>query len=155
MTQEWNMNELFALEAEIAGINAQGQMIYKGLLQQDISYAQKFHLEDILYKIAPYKERLQKLRGELLQQYGKQTDGGNLTIPEFIETTGTDGEQQQVPNEDWQKANSELMKLMETQVSVEVHPFSATDFDFNATEYYPVFNKMIRRINEETQTPAL
>lgn len=143
---ELNMNELFALEAEITGVMIQDQVVLKGLLQQDISYVHKFRLDDLLAKITPFKERLNKLRTELVQKFGELKEDGQMVIKEFLE--GSDGTEPKI-NPDYVTATGEIKDLLDMEVPLDVHPFMEEDFQFKATEYYPVFNKLIRKAKEQ------
>lgn len=147
MTQiKLNINELLALESEIAGVAVSNQVLLKGLLQQDLSYVHKFRLEDIVCQIKPQRERLEKLREELLKEYGEEIDGQQV-IKEFLDE---DDAEKQKANPDFLKANEEMKNFLEMEVTIDVYSFTESDFNFMGSEYYPVFNKLIRQIKERT-----
>ena len=47
-----------------------------------------------------------------------------------------------------------MKEFLEMDIEVEVYSFRESDFNFKGTEYYPVFNKLIRKIKEQAMAAA-
>ncbi|HTN45664.1 MAG TPA: hypothetical protein VL098_04900 [Flavipsychrobacter sp.] len=146
---ELTISELFALESELLGVTYQGNIVLKGLLQQELSYVQKFRLEDIVNQVKPQRDRLNRLHEELLTIYGEE-ENGQVVIREFLNAD----EGEKAINPAFVKANEALKSFLDMEVTIQLHAFRESDFSFTGTEYYPVFNKLIRKLKEQSLVAA-
>lgn len=159
------LGEIFALEAELAGITNQqtGEKTLKGLLNQSISLLQKYWITDLVEDLGKHKKNIDKIRNEMIEKYGEKKDDNTITIPVKItkkNEDGTDflndeGKTVEVINPNFQMFNEEMEKLFAEEREIEHYPFKLEDFNITTDESYSVFFKLIKKnSNKEAEQPV-
>lgn len=134
------LGELYGLDAELNGLsNTQsGEVLIKGLLNQPLPIKTKYWLTRLKDIVASEKKTVDDLRNELIKKYGTEEEGGNYSIPAFLDKEGKER------NPSFDEFNKELEELLKTEKELEHAVFTIDMFESLETEEnYGIFFKLI------------
>lgn len=134
------LSEIYALDAELNGLsNTQtGDVLIKGLLNQPLNIKTKYWLTRLKDTVSAEKKAIDGLRDELIKKHGQEEEGGNYSIPAFLDKEG------KKRNPAFDDFNKELEELLTTTKELEHSVFSIEMFESLETEEtYGVFFKLI------------
>lgn len=77
--------EILALDVEINGFTDQqsGKLIVEGILSKELKLSLKYWLSDLSDKVLKEKEKVGKLREEIIKKHGTPEEGGAVSIPMY------------------------------------------------------------------------
>ena len=124
------LQELVLLRQELNGVSNQetGEVLYKGLLSQEVHFKQKYHLTKLSKEIEVEIEHVRASEGELIKKHFG--DKELVNSPEFAES------------EEFKKFSVERNEFFQEEIDFKDFEFSIEDFDFKSSEAYPVFMEL-------------
>jgi len=136
------LGEILLLKNEIYGsINpTNGEVLQKGLVNQNIPIKIKYWL-NVLGEKVNYEDKIVKnLYDELGHKYGETDKNGNITLnPSTKQEDGSF-----VINPNFLEFQNEYSNLLQTLKELEYTPFLLSDIEqLTFEENYPIFNKLI------------
>lgn len=136
---ELTLAEVLTLEAELNGFtNPQtGEKVLDGFLKEKLNLATKYWLSKLSDKLKSEKALLDKLRDELIKEYGTERDG-QVTIDMF------EDESKQKINEKFIEFQSKYAGLLEEKKSISYRPLQISDLEeVKSNENYAVLFKLV------------
>jgi hypothetical protein len=146
-TIQLTLGEILLLKNEIYGsINpTNGEVLQKGLVNQNIPIKIKYWLNVLGEKVNYEDKIIKNLYDELGYKYGETDENGNLILNPSIKQE--DGSFEINPN--FLKFQSEYASLLQTLKELEYTPFLLSDIEqLTFEENYPTFNKLITNDKE-------
>jgi hypothetical protein len=136
------LGEILLLKNEIYGSISPttGEVLQKGLVNQNIPIKIKYWL-NVLGEKVNYEDRIVKnLYDELGHKYGETDENGNITLnPSTKQEDGSF-----VINPNFLEFQNEYSNLLQTLKELEYTPFLLSDIEqLTFEENYPIFNKLI------------
>jgi len=136
------LGEILLLKNEIYGSISPttGEVLQKGLVNQNIPIKIKYWL-NVLGEKVNYEDKIVKnLYDELGHKYGKTDENGNITLnPSTKQEDGSF-----VINPNFLEFQNEYSNLLQTLKELEYTPFLLSDIEqLTFEENYPIFNKLI------------
>jgi hypothetical protein len=121
---ELKLSELLTLESEINGIRNldTGEILIKGFINHKLPLIDKYKLNPLSEFLQSEKEKLIKVKEDLLNQYGILDDNGQKHIPVYIESINDLGETIKTPNDNFIKINKEFSLLLNETIKIEYNP---------------------------------
>lgn len=104
------------------------QVLYKGLLFQNINFKQRYHLTKLAKELEVEFETLRESHRELIKKHF-----GDEPVVDSDELRQT---------EEAKNFEKEIAELLEEEVGFKDYEFSIEDFDFNSSEPYLVFTEL-------------
>jgi len=142
------LHEIYSLSSELNGMvnNQTGEVISKGLLSEKLKLSTKYWVTELTKTINSEREKIDKIREELIKKYGETDENGGVFIPRFINTVKN--EEGKIISGDvnpklieFEKEFNEL--LLETK-TIEHKEFKLSDFENIETEgVYTTFFKLV------------
>jgi hypothetical protein len=121
------LKDIELLRQEINGLSdrATGQVLYKGLILQELHFKAKYHLLKLSKEVEKEFEHLSESKKDLFKKYFGETEPEQTK--EFFES------------EAFINYNNDRAELSNEETEVPDFSFSVDDFDFKSTECYPTF----------------
>jgi hypothetical protein len=121
------LKDIVLLRQELNGLSDRttGQVLYKGLLSQEIHFKARYHLLKLSKEVEKEFEFLVESEKELFKKYFGETDPEQTK--EFFES------------EAFVSYSTVRAELFEEEVDFNDFSFSIDDFDFKSSESYPTF----------------
>lgn len=146
--------EILALDVELNGFTDQqtGRLLVEGILSKELKLSLKYWLSDLSDKVVKEKEKVGKLREDLIKKHGTPDDKGGVAIPMYINQVFDDaGKMISADNnpvyEDFQK---EYQALLEEDVEIEYKSINLSDVEDIKTKDVPkVFFKLMAKPDSE------
>lgn len=142
--------EILALEVDLNGYTDQqtGKLLSEGLLSKDLKLTLKYWLSDLSDKVSKEKEKVNKLREDLIKKHGTQDEKGSLMIPMYINQV-LDEEGKLVSadiNPAYDNFQKEYQLLLEESVDIEYRGFTLSELEGITIKDLPkVFFKLIAK----------
>lgn len=113
----------------------------KGLLQEKLPFVLKFHITTVAKVASEVYTTTEKMRIELVNQYGKLNASGYINVEPTIIEKGKKGESdKQVVNPNYNKFVKEWNDVVQVEKEVEHHAFTIEEFEGLETDAnYPAF----------------
>jgi hypothetical protein len=146
-TIQLTLGEILLLKNEIYGsINpSTGDVLQKGLVNQNISIKIKYWLNVLGEKVKYEDKIIKQLYDELGYKYGELDESGNLILNPTIKQ---EDESFKV-NPNFLEFQNEYSNLLQTLKEFEFTPFLLSDIEqLTFEENYPIFNKLITNDKE-------
>lgn len=134
------LHEILTLEAELNGFtNPQtGERVLEGFLKEKLNLATKYRLTKMSDELKKEKVILDRLRDELIKEYGTEKDG-QVSIEMF-----TDKEQKKV-NPSFVEFKSKYAELLDEEKVIDYTPLTLADLGkVESNENYSVLFKLIQ-----------
>ena len=138
-TIELSLAEILTLEAELNGyVNPQtGEKVLDGFLKEKLNLTTKYWLSKLSNKLQSEKSILDKIREDLIKEYGEEKNG-NISIEMFEDESRTKLNTKFI---EFQKKYSELL---EEKREITYSPLKLSDLeDVKTNENYVVLFKLI------------
>jgi hypothetical protein len=121
------LKDIVLLRQELNGLSDRttGQVLYKGLLSQEIHFKARYHLLKLSKEVEKEFECLVESEKELFKKYFGETEPEQTK--EFFES------------EAFVNYSTVRAELFEEEVEFTDFSFSIDDFDFKSSESYPTF----------------
>lgn len=146
--------EILSLDAELNGLSEPqtGKVLVEGLLNKDLKLSIKYWLNDLSEKVAKEKERVEKIRDEMVKKFGTQNQEGSIFIPIYINQV-LDEQGKMISgdlNPDYTKFQTEYQSLLEESVDIEYKQFKLSDFENLVLKDIPkTFFKLLEKPESE------
>ena len=145
------LHEFLTLETELFGVKNQqtGEVTSKGLLNEKLSLVAKFWLNELGKKVASEKERVEKLREELIKKLGTEEEG-QVFIKMYDEVKDEEGNTvSRSLTSNFIEFNQEYEKLLSEEKELEYRPFDLSELANVETEgNLNVFFKLVKTPTE-------
>jgi hypothetical protein len=121
------LKDIVLLRQELNGLSDRttGQVLYKGILSQEIHFKARYHLLKLSKEVEKEFEHLVESEKELFKKYFGETEPEQTK--EFFES------------EAFVSYSTVRAELFEEEVDFNDFSFSIDDFDFKSSESYPTF----------------
>ena len=136
-TTKLTLSEIYGLESELFGLtNPQsGEVIYKGLLSQNLTLKNRYWLSRLGDTIQAEKKAIDTLRDSFIKELGSEDEKGNFSLQPMID---------EKPNPNFVRFQAELTSLLKEEKEISHSVFSLDHFEnLETTEHYPVFFKLL------------
>jgi hypothetical protein len=146
--------EILALDVELNGYTdpQTGKLLAEGILSKDLKLTIKYWLSDLSDKVAKEKDKVSKLREEIIKKFGTQDEKGGVYIPMYINQV-LDEQGKMVSgdvNPAYDNFQKEYQLLLEETVEVEYKELKLSDLEGIALKDTPkVFFKLIAKPESE------
>lgn len=146
--------EILALDVELNGYTdpQSGKLLAEGILSKDLKLTIKYWLSDLADKVAKEKDKVSKLREEIIKKFGTQDEKGGMYIPMYVNQV-TDEEGKMVSadiNPAYENFQKEYQLLLEETVEIEYKELKLSDLEGIALKDTPkVFFKLIAKPESE------
>ena len=146
--------EILALDIELNGFTdpQSGKMITEGILSKDLKLTVKYWLSDLADKVGKEKDKISKLREEIIKKFGTQDEKGGVFIPMYVNQV-LDESGKMVSgdaNPAYDNFQKEYQLLLEETVEVEYKELKLSDIEGIALKDNPrVFFKLISKPESE------
>ena len=140
--------EILALEVDLNGFTdpQTGKLISEGLLSKDLKLTVKYWLNDLADKVSKEKEKVTKLREDIIKKFGSQDEKGGVFIPMYINQV-LDEEGKTVSaevNPAYENFQKEYQLLLEETIDLEYRGFTLSELEGITTKDIPkIFFKLI------------
>ena len=146
--------EILSLDIELNGFTdpQSGKMIAEGILSKDLKLTVKYWLSDLADKVGKEKDKISKLREEIIKKFGTQDEKGGVFIPMYVNQV-LDESGKMVSgdaNPAYDNFQKEYQLLLEETVEVEYKELKLSDIEGIALKDNPrVFFKLISKPESE------
>lgn len=137
---ELSLAEILTLEAELNGFTdpQTNQRVAEGFLKEKLNLATKYRLSKIATELAKEKEILDKLKTELIKEYGEEKEDGNVSVEMFEDEAKTK------INPKFIELQQRYTELLNEKKEIEYTPLSISDLENVTTENnYTVLFKLV------------
>jgi hypothetical protein len=146
--------EILALDVDLNGFTdpQTGKLVSEGILSKDLKLTVKYWLSDLADKVSKEKEKIAKLREDIIKKFGTQDEKGGVFIPMYINQV-LDEEGKVVSadiNPAYDNFQKEYQLLLEERVDLECKEFTLSELEGVTIKDLPkVFFKLI--VKEESE----
>ena len=146
--------EILALDVELNGFTDQqsGRLIVEGILSKELKLSLKYWLSDLSDKVLKEKERVGKLREEIIKKHGTPEENGGISIPMYInQVLDENGKMVSADiNPVYEAFQKEYQALLEEEVEVEYKRIDMSEVQDVKTKDIPkVFFKLMFKTEGE------
>jgi hypothetical protein len=146
--------EILALDAELNGFTDQqtGRMIVEGILSKEMKLSLKYWLSDLSDKIVKEKEKVGKLREDLIKKHGTADDSGGISIPMYINQVFDENNKMVSADNNpvYEAFQKEYQDLLEEDVNIEYKAINLSEVQDIKTKDIPkVFFKLMAKPESE------
>jgi hypothetical protein len=137
---ELSLAEILTLEAELNGFTdpQTNQRVVEGFLKEKLNLATKYRLSKIATELVKEKEILDKLKTELIKEYGEEKEDGNITVEMFEDEAKTK------INPKFIELQQRYTELLNEKKEIEYTPLSISDLESVTTnDNYVVLFKLV------------
>lgn len=128
--------DLFDLNTELSGLTNPntGEVIHNGILQEELSITTKYWLNRLADTVVSEIKSVEKVKEDLIKEYGTQDDKGGFFIPMRInESFDENGNLVDFEiNPKFSKFQEELNNLMTEEITLEYRPFDVNEFNIKS-----------------------
>jgi hypothetical protein len=146
--------EILALDVELNGYtdSQSGKLLAEGILSKDLKLTLKYWLSDLADKVSKEKDKVSKLREDIIKKFGTQDERGGVFIPMYVNQV-LDEEGKMVSadiNPAYDNFQKEYQLLLEETIELEYKEFKLSDLENIALKDTPkVFFKLIEKPESE------
>jgi hypothetical protein len=146
--------EILALDVELNGYTdpQSGKLLAEGILSKDLKLTVKYWLSDLSDKVSKEKEKISKLREEIIKKFGTQDENGGVYIPMYVNQV-FDDEGKMVSgdvNPTYESFQKEYQLLLDETVELEYKELKLSDIEGVTLKDTPtVFFKLIAKPESE------
>jgi len=146
--------EILALDVELNGYTdpQSGKLLAEGILSKDLKLTVKYWLSDLSDKVSKEKEKISKLREEIIKKFGTQDENGGVYIPMYVNQV-FDDEGKMVSgdvNPTYESFQKEYQLLLDETVELEYKELNLSDIEGVTLKDTPrVFFKLIAKPESE------
>jgi hypothetical protein len=146
--------EILALDVELNGYTdpQSGKLLAEGILSRDLKLTVKYWLSDLSDKVSKEKEKISKLREEIIKKFGTQDENGGVYIPMYVNQV-FDDEGKMVSgdvNPTYESFQKEYQLLLDETVELEYKELNLSDIEGVTLKDTPrVFFKLIAKPESE------
>lgn len=127
--------EFYQLDIELNGYSNEGQVLVKGLLNENLPLVTKYWLTQIANTVAEEKSNMDKFKEELINKFGEKQENGNISIERFV----NDRE-----NPAFILFANEWNKLLLEEKTIQYKPIKIEDLEtVNSVNNYPMLFKFV------------
>lgn len=146
--------EILALDVELNGYTdpQTGKLLAEGLLSKELKLTSKYWISDLSDKVLKEKEKISKIREELIKRYGTADDRGGVSIPMYInQVLDEEGKTLSAEiNPVYDNFQKEYQSLLEETVELEYKELKLSDIEGIVLKDTPkVFFKLIAKPESE------
>ncbi len=137
---ELSLAEILTLEAELNGFTdpQTNQRVVEGFLKEKLNLATKYRLSKLASELVKEKEILDKLKTELIKEYGEERENGNITVEMFEDEAKTK------INPKFIELQQRYTELLNEKKEIEYTPLSISDLESVTTnDNYVVLFKLV------------
>ncbi len=137
---ELSLAEILTLEAELNGFTdpQTNQRVVEGFLKEKLNLATKYRLSKLASELTKEKELLDKLKTELIKEYGEEKEDGNITVEMFEDEAKTK------INPKFIELQQRYTELLNEKKEIEYTPLSISDLESVTTnDNYVVLFKLV------------
>ncbi len=137
---ELSLAEILTLEAELNGFTdpQTNQRVVEGFLKEKLNLATKYRLSKLASELVKEKEILDKLKTELIKEYGEEREDGNVTVEMFEDEAKTK------INPKFIELQQRYTELLNEKKEIEYTPLSISDLESVTTnDNYVVLFKLV------------
>lgn len=142
------LGEILQLSHELNGlINPEnGEKIYEGFLNQNLSIILKYELTDVGEFLVKERKKIEGLRDELIKKHGTELDG-NITVKMYLEEKDSEDNPILNINPKYIEFDDEYGSLLNQEIEMECPEISKEDLkDAGKTkDQYKVLFKLIKK----------
>jgi len=143
------LHEIYALHGELNGFinNQTGEIISKGILGEKLKLSTKYWMTELAKTIDEEREKIDKVKEELIKKYGETDTNGGIFLSRFINTVKN--EEGKIISGDINpkviEFEKEFDKFLQDEKTIEYKEFKLSDFDGIETEgIYTTFFKLVK-----------
>ena len=143
------LHEIYALHGELNGFmnNQTGEIISKGILGEKLKLSTKYWMTELAKTIDEEREKIDKVKEELIKKYGETDTNGGIFLSRFINTVKN--EEGKIISGDVNpkiiEFEKEFNKFLQDEKTIEYKEFKLSDFDDIETEgIYTTFFKLVK-----------
>lgn len=146
--------EILALDVELNGYTdpQSGKMLAEGLLSKELKLTLKYWISDLSDKVLKEKDKVNKIREDLIKRYGTADDKGGVSIPMYVnQVLDEEGKILSADiNPVYDSFQKEYQALLEETVEVEYKELKLSDIEGIVLKDTPkVFFKLISKPESE------
>ncbi len=137
---ELSLAEILTLEAELNGFTdpQTNQRVVEGFLKEKLNLATKYRLSKLASELVKEKEILDKLKTELIKEYGEERENGNITVEMFEDEAKTK------INPKFIELQQRYVELLDEKKEIEYTPLSISELESVTTnDNYVVLFKLV------------
>ncbi len=137
---ELSLAEILTLEAELNGFTdpQTNQRVVEGFLKEKLNLATKYRLSKLASELTKEKELLDKLKTELIKEYGEEKEDGTVTVEMF------EDEDKTKINPKFIELQQRYLELLDEKKEIEYTPLSISDLESVTTnDNYVVLFKLV------------
>lgn len=137
---ELSLAEILTLEAELNGFTdpKTNQRVVEGFLKEKLNLATKYRLSKLASELTKEKELLDKLKTELIKEYGEEKEDGTVTVEMFEDEAKTK------INPKFIELQQRYLELLDEKKEIEYTPLSISDLESVTTnDNYVVLFKLV------------
>ncbi len=137
---ELSLAEILTLEAELNGFTdpKTNQRVVEGFLKEKLNLATKYRLSKLASELTKEKELLDKLKTELIKEYGEEKEDGTVTVEMF------EDEDKTKINPKFIELQQRYLELLDEKKEIEYTPLSISDLESVTTnDNYVVLFKLV------------
>ncbi len=137
---ELSLAEILTLEAELNGFTdpQTNQRVVEGFLKEKLNLATKYRLSKLASELTKEKELLDKLKTELIKEYGEEKEDGTVTVEMFEDEAKTK------INPKFIELQQRYTELLNEKKEIEYTPLSISDLESVTTnDNYVVLFKLV------------
>lgn len=143
------LHEIYALHGELNGFinNQTGEIVSKGILGEKLKLSTKYWMTELAKTIDEEREKIDKVKEELIKKYGETDTNGGIFLSRFINTVKN--EEGKIISGDINpkviEFEKEFDKFLQDEKTIEYKEFKLSDFDGIETEgIYTTFFKLVK-----------
>lgn len=150
MKSELELSDILQLEMEINGFvdEITKEVIYSGFMNQNLPIILKYDLNDLSIFLRTEKEKVDKLRNELIRKYGKDDGNGNLVVQMYHDKKDENGNVlSRIFDDDYLKFEKEYNELLSKKIKIEYPEITKNDLKEagSSKDKYIILFKLIKK----------
>lgn len=140
--KELQLLDIYEIDAELNGLrnNLTGEILIKGILQENILLTTKYWLTDFSFTIKEEVKLINEIKDTLIKKYGKQHERGGFFVSPTSKITQEDGSEKEVNNPLFEEYQKEFNEFLKTTKEI---------------EYTPILLSELKGISSEANYPRL
>ena len=142
------LHEIYSLHGELNGMvnNQTGEIVSKGILGEKLKLSTKYWATELAKTVNSEREKIDKIKEELVKKYGETDEKGGIFIPSFINTVKN--EEGKIISGDINpkiiEFEKEFNEFLQDEKTIEYKEFKLEEFEGVETEgIYTTFFKLI------------
>ena len=146
--------ELLALDVELNGFTDQqtGKLLVEGILSKELKLIVKYWLSDLSDKVLKEKEKVTRLREDLIKKHGTADETGSISIPMYLNQVFDESNKLVSANINpvYDAFQKDYQALLEESIDIEYKSINLSDVEDIKTKDVPkVFFKLMANPESE------